>query len=113
MAKNFKNKKKWHKLGGIWKNEYKNDDGSVVTKLSIGLDLAAPAVLKIKRGDAVYDVHLIPNEKNKVYLQLQKPEDEIASLLANGIIDESTAEKRKAELPETLRYNVVLPPPRD
>ncbi len=98
-------KKKWHKLGGIWKN----DEG----KLSIALDIVEPVTLKVKRGNEVIDVQLVPNENGRVRFHLQKPEDEITSLLANGIIDEATAERRKATLPVELRYNVVLPPPRD
>lgn len=112
MTKTYK-KKKWNKLGNIWKNEFKNDDGTTTTKLSISLDLEEPAHLKVRRGDAVIDVELVPDSRGKVYLDLQKPEDEIKSLLNNGFIDESTAAKRKAELPESLRYNVILKSTRD
>ena len=98
-------KKKWHKVGSIWKN----DEG----KSSVVFELAEAVTLKVKQGDNVIAVELVPNESGRVRFHLQKPEDEIMSLLANGIIDEATAEARKARLPENLRFNVVLPPPRD
>jgi hypothetical protein len=98
-------KKKWHKLGAIWKN----DEG----KLSIALNLAEPATLKVLQGEEVIEVELVPNDKGRVYLNLQKPEDEINSLVANNIITEEKGEQRKASLPVSLRYNVILPPPRD
>jgi hypothetical protein len=105
MSKNFKKKKAWHKIGGLWKNE----EG----KLSVALSLVEPVTLKIAQGDRVIEVELVPNDKGKVYLHLQKPEDEITALVANNVLSEAEGESRRSRLPESLKYNVILPPPRD
>lgn len=103
MAK--QTKKQWHKLGAIWKN----DEG----RLSIAIPLAEEVTLKLRKGDKVVNVTLTPNDKGNVYLWLQKPEDELTALVANNVITEAEGEAKKAALPVGLRYQVVLPPPRD
>lgn len=98
-------KKKYPKVGGIWKDEESK-------RLSMSLSLAEPVTLKVKQGTEVVEVKLVPNAKGHVYFWLQKPEDELTALVANGSINEDVAAERKARLPDSLKYQIIFPPAR-
>lgn len=45
-------------------------------------------------------------------LQLQKPDEAIKRLAELGFLDEAKAKARLEAIPEYIKYNVVLPPPK-
>lgn len=46
-------------------------------------------------------------------LMLRKPADEIASLVANGHLDQEKADERLAKIPDFVKFNVIKPPAND
>lgn len=67
-------------------------------------------VSKSKTGKSIITVEQDMTLKKGDKLILNKPQDNIESLLRNGFIDEATAEKRKATIPEWKTHEVdVLP----
>lgn len=78
-------KVKWLTVGTI----RKNDGGKLYIKVDQAVTLPAGTVL-----------------------MLQKPEEAIKRLQSMGFLDEEKAAARLATIPEYIKYNVVLPPPK-
>jgi len=105
-------KSKWAELGIITKNpvldknknEVKDQNGNVVTKLGF------------KLSDEIYEVLCKAGYNISQYGVLKTPVEEVDGLIRAGAITEDKIEERKEKAKEVyswLRYKVQLPPPKD
>lgn len=89
MSKETVKKAKSVNVGGLYKSK---KDGSLYIKFD------QPVVVTNYKG-----------EKTEVeFINLEKPQDEIARLVKYNVIDADKAEERLARIPENKKYNVTV-----
>lgn len=96
-------KKSWPNVGSLRKSP---DSGN----LYLSFKLSEPLVMSVRNyKDEVEAVTLYPNDKGYVTMLLKDPVKEIDALVNNNVITEEEGDRRKDNLPEALKYNIVAP----
>lgn len=99
-------KKSWPNVGSLRKSP---ETGNLYLSFKLAEPLNMSVVLYREGEEIVETVTLYPNDKGYVTMLLKDPEVEIDTLVEREIITEAEGERRKENLPESLKYNIVAP----
>lgn len=98
-------KSDWTQVGTIRKSK----KGSLYMKL----DNKIENLSKLKNAIESEIQSIVNGEESKgISLQIQKPSDKLDRLLDLGYIDQTEYDRRLGSIPEYIRQEVTLPPPK-